>query len=65
MNLDNFAGKALTKRGHVCFRSHRLQVGGDNCVNRQPCACSASVNEDFLMFVIPEPRLQSWAEKME
>lgn len=28
MNLDNFAGKALAKRGHVNFRSHRPQVGG-------------------------------------
>lgn len=44
MNLDNFAGKALTKRGLISCSSPRPQVGGDSCADR---VLTASVNDFY------------------
>lgn len=63
MNLDNFAGKALTKRGLISCSCPRPQVGGDSFADR---AHTASVNEEvFLICILPEPRSQNWVKKME
>lgn len=44
MNLDNFAGKALAKRGLISCSSPRPQVGGDSCADR---VLTASVNDFY------------------